>query len=532
MSRDHTVVLAPMAYRPAVPGDTPARRDPVVPAVREVPMPALARPPRPTTGPRPSARRPLALLTALATLATGIVALSLPPAARAAPVTLTNRTQFHDTSGNVIHAHGGGILQVGDYYYWFGESRNADSTFKAVAAYRSTDLKTWEFRNNVLTQSSAAELRVANIERPKVIYNRSTGQYVMWMHKENGSGYAEARAAVATSGTVDGAYTYRGSFRPFNQHMSRDITAFVDDDGAGYMISAADENYDLHVYRLTADFTNVATLVKAWDGDHREAPALFKRNGVYFMLTSGATGWNPNQQKYSTATSITGTWSAWKNVGDSTAFGSQTTFVLPVQGTRTTSYLYMGDRWGPGFGGTYADSQYVWLPLTFPSDTTLSMQGYPTVTIDTDTGVVSGVAPPYVNLVGRASGRCVDVVNADSANNAETILYTCGTGYNQQWEVRDVGGGHVQLVARHSGLCLDVDDASTADGVRVIQYTCGTGTNQQWQAQDAGGGHVRLVARHSGKCLSPTGGGTANSTRLVQATCDTSTNQQWQRRSL
>ena len=29
---------------------------------------------------------------------------------------------------------------------------------------------------------------------------------------------------------------------------------------------------------------------------------MFKRNGVYFLLTSGATGWSPNQQKYSTAT--------------------------------------------------------------------------------------------------------------------------------------------------------------------------------------------------------------------------------------
>ena len=85
-----------------------------------------------------------------------------------------------------MHAHGGGVLKVGSYYYWFGENRNADNTFRAVSVYRSTDLKNWEFRNNVLTQSSAAELNVANIERPKVIYNARTGRYVMWMHKENG----------------------------------------------------------------------------------------------------------------------------------------------------------------------------------------------------------------------------------------------------------------------------------------------------------------------------------------------------------
>ena len=59
----------------------------------------------------------------------------------------------------------------------------------------------------MLTQSSASELGVANIERPKVIYNTTTGKYVMWMHKENGTDYNEARAAVAISSTVDGNYT-------------------------------------------------------------------------------------------------------------------------------------------------------------------------------------------------------------------------------------------------------------------------------------------------------------------------------------
>jgi Ricin-type beta-trefoil lectin domain/Glycosyl hydrolases family 43 len=450
--------------------------------------------------------------------------------AEAVTVTITNRTQFRDTAGAVIHAHGGGIIKVGEFYYWFGESRNSDNSFRAVAVYRSRDLKTWEFRNNALTQTSATELNRANIERPKVIFNRSTNQYVMWMHKENAGDYTQARAAVATSSTIDGNYTYRGSFRPFNQHMSRDITAFVDDDGSGYMISAANENFDLHVYRLTADYTNVATLVRSWPGDHREAPALFKRNGVYFMLTSGATGWNPNQQKYSTATSITGPWSAWQNVGDATAFGSQTAFVLPVQGSQTTSYLYLGDRWGPGFGGAYADSQYTWLPLRFPSNTSLGMDWHPQITIDTDTGVVAGAGGgTYLELVARHSGKCVDVVNGSTAANAQVIQYTCNGGNNQQWSPRDSGGGYVQLVARHSGLCLDVANASTADSAQVIQYTCGPGTNQQWQFQDSGNGYVRVVARHSGKCLDVTSASTADSARVIQWTCNANTNQQWMR---
>ncbi|MER6628439.1 GDSL-type esterase/lipase family protein [Streptomyces sp. NPDC000987] len=120
--------------------------------------------------------------------------------------------------------------------------------------------------------------------------------------------------------------------------MSRDLTAFVDSDGTGYLVSAANENYDLHIYRLTADYTGVAGLVaNPWPGGHREAPALFERNGVYFMLTSGATGWSPNQQQYATAPSPSGLWTAMTNVGDSTAYGSQTGGSAPaLAGIRVT----------------------------------------------------------------------------------------------------------------------------------------------------------------------------------------------------
>ncbi|MGW4215297.1 family 43 glycosylhydrolase [Lentzea sp. NPDC004789] len=318
--------------------------------------------------------------------------LTVPLSALAAPVTATNGTQFTDTSGKVVHAHGGGMIKVGSYYYWFGENRNADNTFKAVSVYRSADLKTWEFRNNVLTTSSAAELGRANIERPKVVYNSTTRQFVMWMHKENGRDYTEARAAVATSSTVDGNYTYRSSFRPLGQHMSRDITLFRDDDGTAYMVSAARENADLNLYRLNADYTGISSLVRTlWRGSSRESPAVFKRDGVYFMVTSGSTYWNPNQQKYATATSMTGTWSGLSNLGDSTGYRSQTAYVQPVQGTSATSYLYLGDRWAGAWNRPVNESQYVWLPLRFPTRTTVTMSWHQRISIDTATGAVTGL---------------------------------------------------------------------------------------------------------------------------------------------
>ncbi|MFF9542566.1 RICIN domain-containing protein [Streptomyces albidoflavus] len=451
--------------------------------------------------------------------------------AQAAPVTVTSGTQFTDTGGDPVHAHGGGVVESGGYYYWFGENRNADNTFKAVSVYRSADLKSWEFRRHVLTQSSAAELAVANIERPKVVHNPVTGKFVMWMHKENGSDYSESRAAVAVADTVDGDYSWQGSFRPPSGTTSRDMTLFQDDDGTAYQVTSANENADLQIYRLTADYTGYDQLVaNPWPGEYREAPALFQRDGVYFMLTSGNSGWKPNQQRYATAPSVAGPWSEQQDAGDATTYGSQTAYVLPVQGSEGTSYLYMGDRWGNSMGGTVNDSQYVWLPLVFPTRTSLTLPWYPQTAIDTATGSVSGVGGgPYDRLVARHSGKCLDVADNRADDAVAVTQYRCNGGLNQQWRLTDAGDGYVRVVAQHSGKCLDVDGASTADDARVHQYRCNGGTNQQWRLADAGSGHQRLVARHSGKCLDVTGGSPADGARLIQYTCGSGTNQQFQR---
>jgi hypothetical protein len=450
--------------------------------------------------------------------------------AQAAPHTFTNGTPIIATNGQVMHAHGGGAIKVGNYYYMLGEQRvDGGNLFQAVSMYRSTDLVNWEFRNQILNRNSHPDLNPANIERPKVIYNARTGQYVMWAHKENGTNYADAEVAVATSSTIDGNYTYRGSFRPLG-HESRDQTVFVDDDGTAYLISAARSNYDLHIYRLSSDYLRVEALVHRFVGDHREAPAVFKRNGVYFLVTSGASGWNPNQQRYATTTNFpAGNWSGWQNVGNSDGYRSQTTFVLTVTGSQGTSYMYMGDRWAGAHGGVPNDSTYVWLPLRFPTSTTLAMDWFPQVSIDTATGQVSGVAGQTETLTARHSSRCVDVVNGSTADGAELIQYTCNGGNNQKWQFQSTGGGYFQVVAWHSGKCMDVSDRSTANGARVVQWPCNGGTNQQWQVQDAGSGYVRLVARHSGKCLDVVQASGANGARLQQWDCNAGNHQQFRR---
>ncbi|MFD5087547.1 RICIN domain-containing protein [Kitasatospora sp. NPDC058406] len=458
------------------------------------------------------------------------------PAAQAAPVTAHSGAQFPDTVGAGVQAHGGGVIKVGDYYYWFGEDRGEDNKFRYVSAYRSKDLKSWEPRGHVLTQESAPELGTALIERPKVLYNEKTKQFVMWMHKEADDSYGEARAAVAVSSAVDGPYQWKGSFRPKDakgaEYMSRDITVFEDKAaGKAYMISSANNNADLMVYELTDDYTQVKDVAaNPWPGQHRESPALFKRGDVYFMLTSGTSYWDPNQQKYATAPSPTGPWTEMKDVGNSNGHQSQTAFVLPVEGSDTTSYLYLGDRWA-GVGPNpkrVNDSTYVWLPLQFPTATSMTLPWYPEVSIDTATGRAAGGGTDPLNTITSKSSRlCAGVPDSLSSNNAPVVQGACDGGLNNLWRFTDSSSGYVRVLAQHSGKCLDVADNSTANGAEVRQYDCGWGENQRWRFENLAAGYVRIIAKHSNKCLDLQNGSGATGAKLIQSDCNDSAGQAW-----
>lgn len=459
------------------------------------------------------------------------------PAALASGV-IVNGLQWADSAGNPIHAHGAGIVKIGTFYYWFGENRNPDFTFKSVNVYRSSDLRSWEYRGNALAQSSAAELAHANIERPKVVFNAATGQYVMWMHWENGTDYTEARAAVASSPTPEGPYSYRGSFRPFAGtgivdhgkpgYMSRDCNLFVDTDGAAYFISTANENLDLNLYRLSADYLSIASLVATlFPGSQREAPVLFRRNGVYVLLTSAATGWSPNQAKYATSASLASGWTPLTSIADSTTFFSQPATVVAVQGSSGTAYLYAGDRWAGAWQGPYLDSMYVWLPLTFPSNTAMAMSSFSSLSIDAAAGTVTGANTGF-SFTSQSSGKAMEIRGASTADHAAVDQFTANTGANQRWTMVYDGAGYVSLTNANSGKVIDVPSASTADGAALIQFTGNGGDNQKWRVVDLGGGSVRVVNKHSGKLAEVFQSSIADKAVIDQSTPTGGANQIWQ----
>lgn len=361
----------------------------------------------------------------------------------------TDGDTWYDTNGVEIQAHGGQVIKFNDTWYWYGEDKTDGyrTVDGGVRVYSSKDLYNWKEEGIALrdvtdqydfeedyfaqlygdyTEAQKEDVywaindTTSVIERPKVIYNEKTKKYVMWFHADgpvndpnvvNNHNYYASCAGVAVSDTpvgpfkfiersrlnyVEGVYTWEPG-----QGMARDMNLFVDDDGTGYIIYSSEGNGTLIISKLNDDYTKLAktnaqgakegvdflrdpTFIK----QTREAPAIFKHDGKYFLVSSGCTGWGANQARYATADSVMGPWS---NQGDpchtdtsicrftnSISFGTQPTCVFEVNKEKG-QYIYMGDRWNnsddPGGRDLY-NPTYVWVPVEFGPSNEMILRPY------------------------------------------------------------------------------------------------------------------------------------------------------------
>lgn len=349
---------------------------------------------------------------------------------------------WKDTNGVKIQAHGGQVqwLEHEGKWWWYGEDKTKGYRSNGISAYSSDDLYNWEFQGYVMrTVSSREELdtdpyfselykdytfkekdnvylcindSTSVIERPKMIYNKKTGKYVLWFHADGptveapNSNYAAAAAGVAISDSPNGPFKFidryrldvcpkedkTGAWYESSAGFARDMNLWIDDDDTAYIIYSSEENRTMFISRLNDEYTNLNVdpensvkgkdFVRLFPGAQREAPALFKYNNKYYMITSGATGWDPNAARYWVADNILG---EWTDMGDpciddtdKKTFYTQSTNVIPVDAD-AGKFIYMGDRWKSSDLG---DSRYVWLPLEFDSNGKLLIKSYTDWTLE------------------------------------------------------------------------------------------------------------------------------------------------------
>ena len=344
-------------------------------------------------------------------------------------------TMMQDTNGINIQAHGGQIQKLGSKYYWIGEDKTNDyKPCPGIHMYSSSDLYNWDDEGLVLktmkSESDLSEEYFAKlygdlpydeqyaiyedlwqgdgndgcvIERPKMLYNKNTNKYIIWFHADGTtpsskgqSNYAKAKAGIAISESPVGPFKLLGTYLLVNDdkydhswdkiggHV-RDMNLFQDDDGTAYVIYSSDGNTNTYIVKLNNDYTNISRsdsgspiegidYIVTFVQNSREAPALFKYNNKYYMITSGCTGWSPNPAQYAISDKVLGEWKIVGNPctddGSSTTYDTQSTCVYKVDEGK---YIYMGDRW---FSNNLRDSRYVWLPIEFDIDGFIYIRKY------------------------------------------------------------------------------------------------------------------------------------------------------------
>jgi hypothetical protein len=362
---------------------------------------------------------------------------------------------WFDEKGNTVSAHGANIVKDKGRYYLFGE-RHTDTSnaFAGFTCYSSTDLYNWKFERIALPVQQNGKLGPSRVgERPKVMKCTATGEYIMFMHVDT-LGHTDQFVGYATSNNITGPYTFHGPLLFNGKPIFKwDMGTFQDSDGSGYVLIHGGD-----IYKLNDDYKSITEhLCKSFTNGF-ESPAIFRKDTLYYFLGSHLTSWERNDNDYYTASSLKGPWTKRGLFcpEGSLTWNSQTTFVLPIHGSKETTYMFMGDRWS--FPKQASAATYVWQPLTIEG-ASMSIPRYREAwTINTSSGVASTVQVsgkeinntenPLVTYSGRWMNDTLSMMSSDVKDASFTVKFT-GTRIGFYGLARP-NGGYAQVTIRNS----------------------------------------------------------------------------------
>ncbi|THY45240.1 glycoside hydrolase family 43 protein [Aureobasidium pullulans] len=300
--------------------------------------------------------------------------------------------RWTDTDGNLVNAHAGGVTVGKDgQFYLFGEYKTQGQTEGGgVSVYSSDDLATWKSHGLALEPIEGHPYIAPDkiIQRPKVLYNAVDDQYHMHWHADN-STYGWLLQGLAISPNITGPYTFLNATAPFG-NWSQDFGTFTDyktqKSYALYSNGDRKEARDVYLAAYDDSNTELAEIVHRFDKYDLEAPTIIQTDSSYYALMSHKTGYRPNNVVAFRANSLAGPWSQPFFVAPlgTRTYNSQSGFSLRINGTKKTTWLYMGDQWD---SNSLWESRYIWLPVDIDDNKqTLKLEWYDIYDLDVKTG--------------------------------------------------------------------------------------------------------------------------------------------------
>jgi hypothetical protein len=301
---------------------------------------------------------------------------------------------WSDTNGKLIQAHGGSVLYHNGVYYWYGEDKE---TYKpggkvwhnGVRLYASPDLYNWTDKGTILEVADdiSNPMHPERImDRPHIVYNKRTKQFVMWVKfagtNEDHSDWLTQYMGIAVSDDITKPFKMVKTIHPLGM-ATGDFDLWIDErDGKGYFI--ADR---VHTEVIIADLTDDYLDVTGNYSSHfphsepplaREAPCFFKKEDKYYVISSGTTGYNPNPTEVAVSKLAHGDYDVLGKFcfddEKGTSFDCQFSSVFKHP-TRYGLYIAIGDRWKAKTSlvngreeAETSEATYVWVPIRFHGD--------------------------------------------------------------------------------------------------------------------------------------------------------------------
>ena len=327
-------------------------------------------------------------------------------------VTISNVLQRLDVNGHSMDIHDGNVLydnSSGLYYYYgvgYGDCHcefdfgcaglylMGDCGFRTnhtINLYTSPDLSRWTFVRDILPWNGGRPLGI--YYRPKVVYNRRTKLYMLWINRVQRSGpfgepnFHDSTYIVASSSTPDGPFTVVNTkVQTLEYSNPGDFAILVEDDSgndtAYIAYTSVDNEHRIQIEQLTSDYTETlgkAATTGSLTPINNEAPILFKRKGYYYLLfgkccclcRSGSNSrvyvsthplgpWKDTAYDIDPITNVIVNGTIHRR---SISGGQQSFVVQALQSNRTDVLIFVSDRWGTA--KYMADDKQYWQPLQF-----------------------------------------------------------------------------------------------------------------------------------------------------------------------
>ena|ERR1700677_285256 len=330
---------------------------------------------------------------------------------KAQTFTVSNTEPRRDVTGQIIDAHRGCLQFFNGIFYLYGTAfgTNQDGAAKGLsfAVYSSPDLKKWTYEGKLLKDPPEGVYA-----RAYVVFNPETQKYVMWY-----SWFPklwDGQAGVAVSDSPTGPFTIVHEKAHLLGKRPGDGSLFVDDDGTAYYIyTDIEQGYALQVEQLTPDFLDSTGKSSNTMAKGVEAPVLFRRNNIYYVLCGPLcpdcpegsevpvfTSFSPlgpfstkfslniNRSAENAATNqatangmltnrpgnglpmepVEGSWYTINPATSHPYIPAQETWVTKLPAGDNSAYIWVGDLWGSTPDGIKGHDFQYWCPLQFADD--------------------------------------------------------------------------------------------------------------------------------------------------------------------